>query len=203
MFQTINSLSTWIIESDAGTYSHRFHQELIQRLAVSHATTPINCPCILFILLPRFTLRPMGRCEKNMEKTHKNMPKRKAKVPCQQWHQHTSKWKSTRTSTTKCPNLGEIKHTKSQSAAKLIATCGFGVSLGLGLKAERDVKAYVAPDLQPGSNYSIKLCKIISKNRAVKLLKVISTANSWVPCSGRWKDHQWSEISSRAGDTWL
>ena len=28
--------------------------------------------------------------------------------------------------------------------SKLIATCDFGVSLGLGLKAERDVKAYVA-----------------------------------------------------------
>lgn len=144
MFQTINWFSTWIVESDAGTYSHRFHQELIQRLAVSHATTP-TAHLFYSSFLPRFTVRPMGRREKTLEKTHKNTPKRKAKIPCQQWHQHTSKWKSTRTSTTKCPNLGEIKHTKSQSVSKLIATCGFGVSLGLGLKAERDVKAYVAP----------------------------------------------------------
>lgn len=35
--------------------------------------------------------------------------------------------------------------THKKSVSKLIATCGFGVSLGLGLKAERDVKAYVAP----------------------------------------------------------
>lgn len=114
VFQTINWLSTWIVESDAGTYSHRFHQELIiQRLAVSHATTP-TAHLFYSSFLPRFTLWPMGRREKNLEKTHKNTPKRKAKVPCQQWHQHTSKWKSTRTSTTKCPNLGEIKRTKSQ-----------------------------------------------------------------------------------------
>lgn len=67
MFQTINWLSTWIVESDAGTYSHRFQQELIQRLAVSHETTP-TAHLFYSSFLPRFTLWPMGRREKNLEK---------------------------------------------------------------------------------------------------------------------------------------
>ncbi len=52
-----------------------------------------------------------------------------SKIPCQQWHQHTSKWKSTRTSTTKCPNLGKKNNTQNRSVDSSIATCGFGVSI--------------------------------------------------------------------------
>ena len=142
MFQTINWLSTWIVESDAGTYSHRFHQELIQRLAVSHATTP-TAHLFYSSFLPRFTLWPMGRREKNMEIHTQKHAKTKGQGSMPTMAPTYIKMKINKNVHNKVPKpRGNKTHKKSVS--KLIATCDFGVSLGLGLKADRDVKAYVA-----------------------------------------------------------
>lgn len=114
VFQTINWLSTWIVESDAGTYSHRFHQELIiQRLAVSHATTP-TAHLFYSSFLPRFTLRPMGRRKKNMKKHTQKHAKTKGQGSMPTMAPTYIKMKINKNVHNKVPKPREIKRTKSQ-----------------------------------------------------------------------------------------
>ena len=180
MFQTINWLSTWIVESDAGTYSHRFHQELIQRLAVSHATTP-TAHLFYSSFLPSVYSLTNGSTRKKHGNTHtKTRQNERPRFHANNGtniHQNENQQERPQQS---AQTSGKYKRTK-KSVSKLIATCDFGVSLGLGFESRQRCESVCCP----------------------------------FTCSGRWKDHQWSEISSRAGgqiwckqkswadDTWL
>ena len=166
VFQTINWLSTWIVESDAGTYSHRFHQELIiQRLAVSHATTP-TAHLFYSSFLPRFTVRPMGRRKKkHMKKTHTKT--RQNERP--RFHANNG------------ANIhqNENQQERPQQSAQTSGNKAHKITVSV----EVDCNLWFWGESWFGFE-SRKRCESVCCP---------------FPCSGRWKDHQWSEISSRRG----